>query len=98
MPAPAHQHERRFLHIETVDMGQAGGGNRMIIFMLAALMILFVVKNVYLLFQTIFLSSCARSFIYTTISFPVIALLPISLRQFNDGKPAGLYVLPFYER
>ena len=42
----------RFLHIETVDMGQAGGGNRMIIFMLAALMILFVVKNVYLLFQT----------------------------------------------
>ena len=42
----------RFLHIETADMGQAGGGNRMIIFMLAALMILFVVKNVYLLFQT----------------------------------------------
>ncbi len=42
----------RFLHIETVDMGQAGGGNRLIIFMLAALMILFVVKNVYLLFQT----------------------------------------------
>ncbi len=42
----------RFLHIETADMGQAGGGNRLIIFMLAALMILFVVKNVYLLFQT----------------------------------------------
>lgn len=42
----------RFLHIDTADMARMGDGNRLIIMMLAALMILFVVKNAYLLFQT----------------------------------------------
>ncbi|MCI8772996.1 MAG: ABC transporter ATP-binding protein [Lachnospiraceae bacterium] len=39
------------LHIEVPDMAQ-DGGNRIIIMMLAAMMVLFVVKNAYLLFQT----------------------------------------------
>lgn len=39
-----------FLNIELPDMSQ-GGGNRLIILMLAAMMVLFVVKNAYLLFQ-----------------------------------------------
>lgn len=40
----------RFLDIELPDMSQ-DGGNRLIILMLAAMMVLFVVKNAYLLFQ-----------------------------------------------
>ncbi len=42
----------RFLHIGTADMARMGDGNRLIIIMLAALMVLYVVKNTYLLFQT----------------------------------------------
>lgn len=42
----------RFLHIEAADMASMGNGNQLIIVMLAALMVLFVVKNLYLLFQT----------------------------------------------
>ncbi len=41
-----------FLHIETADMTQTGNWNQLIIVMLSTMMILFVIKNAYLLFQT----------------------------------------------
>lgn len=42
----------RILHIEAADMAQIGNWNQMIVVMLSALMVLYVVKNAYLLFQT----------------------------------------------
>ncbi|MCM1146148.1 MAG: ABC transporter transmembrane domain-containing protein, partial [Lachnoclostridium sp.] len=39
-------------HIDIAVLSQAGGANRLIIVMLAAMMALFIVKNTYLLFQT----------------------------------------------
>ena len=40
------------LHIDLSDMVQAGGANRLITAMLAFMIVVFVVKNMYLLFQT----------------------------------------------